>query len=168
MPDKIFRISTDAELADQISRAIDEWDSKPTPEERARITADYVAKQRAWERKLASLPPDERARAAAADADAVEAEVAAKKRGLIRAEAARLHIAQMKAEAERIFRSAEERLQARVTDLMSSREIDMLRTEETELAEAELRAWVSAHPPPTLADDERAISRLLGEDVADG
>jgi hypothetical protein len=167
MTDETFRFSTDEELAQQISRAMDGWDSKPTPEERARITAEYVSKQRAWEQKLASLPAEERARVAAEDAAAAEATVAAEKRGLIRAEAARLHLAQVNAEAERILKRAEERFQARVTPLLRSDEIDTLRTEEAERAEAELRAWVAANPPPTLADDERAISELLGEEVAD-
>ena len=168
MTDESFRFSTDAELADQISRAMDGWDSQPTPEERARITADYVTKQRAWEQKLASLPAADRARMAAEDAAAAEAMVAAQKRGLMRSEAARLHLAQANAEADRIVKRAEERLQARLTPLMHRDEIEALREEEAARAKAELRAWISAHPAPTLADDEHAISKLLGEDVTEG
>lgn len=168
MTDESFHSPTDAELAEQIDRAMDGWDAKPTAEERARIRSEFIAKQRAWEKKLASLPPEERLRVAAEDAAASEAKLAAKKRGLIRAEAARLHLAQMEAEAERILSRAEERFQARVTPLMSGDEIDTLRNEEASRAQTELRAWVSAHPAPTLADDERAISELLGEDPTDG
>ncbi|HEY4304745.1 MAG TPA: hypothetical protein VGM82_09770 [Gemmatimonadaceae bacterium] len=155
-------------MAEQINRAMDGWDSKPTSEERARITAEFIAKQRAWEQKLASLPPGERVRVAADDAAASEAKLGARKRGLVRAEAARLHVEQMEAEAERILARAEERLQGRIMPLMSGDEIDALRNEESSRAQAELREWVSAHPPPTLADDERAIRELLGEEPTDG
>jgi hypothetical protein len=168
MTDETFRFSTDAELAERINRSMDGWDSKPTPEERARITTEYVAKQRAWEQKLASLPAEERARVAAEDAAAAEATLAEEKRGLTRAEAARLHLAQLNAEAERILRLVEERLQARITPLMRSDEIATVRSEEADRAEAELREWVSQHPLPTLEDDERAISELLGEELTDG
>lgn len=49
---------------------------------------------------------------------------------------------------------------------MRSDEIDTLRNEEAGQAEAELRAWTAAHPP-TLADDERAINELRGEQMTD-
>jgi len=167
MTDETFRFSTDAELAEQINRAMDGWDSKPTPEDRARITAEYVAKQRAWEQKLASLPAEERARVAAEDAAAAEAIVTTKKRGIIRTEAASLHLAQVNAQADRILKRAEERLQTRLSPLMRGYEIDALRNEEANRAEAELRAWIAEHPTPTLADDERAITELLGEELPD-
>lgn len=163
MSDDTLRFSTDAELAEQINRAMDGWDTAPSPQERARITAEYVSEQRAWEQRLASLPAAERARAAEAEAAAAEAELAAKKRGLIRAEAARLHLVHVSAEAQRILERAEKRLQARISPLMHDDEIETLKRDEAERAAAELRAFVSAHPPPTLADDERAIDELLGE-----
>jgi hypothetical protein len=162
MADDSFHLSTDAELAGEIERAIDEWDTQPSPSERERIMAEYVAEQRAWQRKLASLSADERARVAAADAAEAEARLAEKKRGLIRAEAARLHVVQLKSEAERIYLRAEARVRQRTSPLMSSGEIDTLAAEEADRAEAELRAWVAAHPPPTLADDEHAIEDLIG------
>lgn len=163
MTDESFRFSTDANLAELINRAMDGWDAKPTPEERALITADFVAKQRAWQIELASLPAQGRARVASEDAAAAEAAVTATKRGLIRTEAARLHLARVNAQAEGILKRAEERLQARFAPFMHEAEIDAIRNEEASRAEAELRGWISANPPPTLADDERAIDELLGD-----
>lgn len=162
MLDDSFNFLTDAELAEEINRAMDEWDTQPSPSERERVVAEYVTEQRAWQRKLASLPAEERARLAAEDAAEAEARLAAKKRGLIRAEAARMHFTQLNSEAERISMRAEARIRQRTSPLTSSGEIDTLVAEEAERAEAELRAWVAANPPPTLADDERAIRELIG------
>ncbi|HEY4099881.1 MAG TPA: hypothetical protein VGM20_03270 [Gemmatimonadales bacterium] len=163
MHDDSFRLSTDEELAARIKRAMDGWDTKPTAEDCERVTAEFIAAQRAWERKLAALPPEERARVAAQDADEAQAELAARKRGLTRAEAARLHLAQLELEGARILKRAEARIIARSSPVMSGDEIDALRRDEVELAEAELQAWLAANPPPTLADDERAIQALIGD-----
>jgi hypothetical protein len=142
---------------------MDGWDTKPTPQERARITADFVAEQLAWEQRLASLPAAQRARAASDDADAAEARLAAEKRRLIRAEAMRLHVSRLNAEKEQAIRRAEGRVAARLTPLLSGDEIAAIRSEEAARAEGELRAWAAANPPPTLADDEQAIRELLRE-----
>jgi hypothetical protein len=168
MIDESFQFSTDDELADQINRAMDGWDSKPTPEERARIATEFVATRRAWERKLASLSPEDRARVASEDADAAEALVAARKGTLVRAEAAHLYMAQLNVQAEHILAHTEARIRWRLTTFMPSDEVDAIRNVEAASAESELQAWITEHPPPTLADDERAISEVLGEEMTDG
>lgn len=154
-------MQSDEALARMINEAMDGWTTKPTPEERARIAEKYVAEQRAWLTKIDSLPADEQAHAASRDADAAHAQVAEMKRGLIRAEAARLHIAQLESQGEVIRKRAEERILQRLTSTMSSEEMDKVAREEADTAQAELQAWAEANPAPTLADDERAIDDLI-------
>jgi hypothetical protein len=155
-------MQSDEDLARLINQAMDGWDTKPTPEERARIAEKYVAEQRAWLAKIDSLPEDEQAHVASRDADAVQAQLAEMKRGLIRAEAARLHVAQLKSQGEMIHKRAEDRILKRLTPTMSSEEMDKIAQEEADTAQAELLSWAKANPVPTVADDERAIDELIG------
>jgi len=155
-------MQSDDDLAKLINQAMDGWDRKPTPKERAHITERYVAEQRAWLDRNDTLPEDEQTRAASRDADAAETQLAEMKRGLIRAEAARLHFAQLKAQGKMIRERAEERILERLKTDLSPDEMEVIAKEEADTAQAELRAWVSANPVPTLAADERAIDELLG------
>ncbi len=157
-------VTTDRQLADQIDRAMDDWDLKPTPAERDRIRSSWVLEQRAWLTKLNALPAEERAKAAAEGAAASEATLAEMKRGLVRAEALRQFEARAEAEGERILKLAKERLQAKDAPSLSDHEFKALRDEVSVWAEAQLKAWAADNPVPTLADDERAIRELLSED----
>lgn len=164
MSSEFDRLPSDRELADEIDRAMDNWDPKPTPDERDRIRSEWISEQREWLTKLHSLPPEERARAAAEGAAASEATLAEMKRGLARAEAMRYFQARAEKEGERITKLAKERLLALDSQLLSDHEFSALREEVVAWAEAQLREWAAANPVPTLADDEHAIRELLGED----
>lgn len=161
MADDNFSFSSEAELAAQINRAIDNWDSRPTPEERARITAEWVAEQIAWERKLAAAPPAARARLAVEGADEAEARLDAKRSGLVARSALNHHLQRLAVVASEIVASAQARVDALITPTMSGAEIDAVAENEAKRAEEELRACAHANRPPTLADDDRAIATLL-------